>query len=97
MINKWIELNDIIAVAAAKTRGWDIEIDTTGTGYWKTWDSRTWTDYKRYRGRPKKQPRIIKMLAWLDGDCLSWRREGLPAPDGWLRVHDEDKIIEVTE
>lgn len=49
-------------------------------------------DYFKYRVKPPER-KTVKLLAWFDGNCLSWRAEG---PNiGATRVPAEDKTIEI--
>lgn len=96
-MSEWTKLSDITAVATAQAKGWEIEVKLPHS-IWGLWAERVWDVDYDYRGRPKNPKKTtIKLLAWYDGDCLSWQREGLPTPDDWQRVIKEDKLIEVTE
>lgn len=98
MSTEWTELTNIAAVATAQEEDMEIEIDITGIGGWRTWNGKVWESYMRYRGRPKPPQTIaVKLLAWYDGECLSWKREDFPAIAGFHRVPKEDKTIEVIE
>lgn len=93
-MSEWIELNGIVAVSEAQVKSWEIEAKVFGV--WECWQGKVWSANSEYRGRPKQSKRTtIKLLAWFDGDCLSWQREGLPALAGWHRIPSEDKSIEV--
>ena len=108
MNTEWKILPTIKAVAKAKSKKGEIEVDIAGEDVsnfdWKPWNGVTWGESLSYRGRkripktitPKPPETItIKLLAWYDGESLAWYHKDLyaPAPQDWLRVPDEDKTI----
>ncbi len=47
-----------------------------------------------YRVKPPER-KTVKLLAWFDGNCLSWRKEGGPCSPDEQRAPTEDKTIEI--
>jgi hypothetical protein len=100
-MSKWIELNSIEAVATAKMKGWEIEIDTTGSGGWEPWNKQAWVSYQKYRGSPAQPKRIIitsLCWIWIETGEISYRIPGVrPCGLMWRRLPSNDITAEVEE
>jgi len=93
---EWLNLPEMEDVARAKVEGWEIEYRYD---VWIPWGGKGWSSMCVYRGRPKqpKTTRKVKLLAWFDGDQLSWLRDGAEPTLGSNRVPGEDKTVWVLE
>jgi hypothetical protein len=95
---EWRELPSLLCVAKAQADGWEIESDTGDSDGWCAWNGLSWSQYWKFRGRPR-QPAMkkVKLEAWLSEYELRWlnvEAGNKPAPL-WIRVPSEDKTVEV--
>jgi len=94
---KWIDLNDMQAVAIAQSEEWEIEIMTNFTAHkWWEWNKESWSKNYKYRGRPR-QPKMkeVKMECFLIDGELIWRDENQSVLRHWIRQPQYDKIAVV--
>ena len=93
---EWQALPNLRAVSNAQHGEWEIEGRRPGQ-HFLPWEGEMWRSQDEYHGRPKQpKTKTVKLLGWItDFGCLALYKDGLPMPNGWLRVPAEDKTVEV--
>lgn len=93
--DEWSMLPDMTAVAVAKEKGWEIEVNHLCEEDWAKWSGEYWCIDDQFRGRPAQpKTRTLTIHCYYTGNGLVWSE--VASPD-WVRISSEDKAIEVPE